>query len=287
MNITSLLFGKNRDKEETIFIQNRAPVRAVPWRLQSMVTQKISGNHFFLEAGAGKAVIFCHGLFGGIFNVEQVCEEIAKEYRFLMPYLPMYDMSLKDCTVRKLGDYLETFINDLQLEEAVIMGSSMGGGAALYYAIKTPPGIKGLVLCGSSGLSNIPLAKGYFKRKEYDFVKEATRDIFFDRSIPPDEMVQDVFNAIQSTEVVLRSIRFTKSAIHQKMHHELPGIHTPALLVWGKQDPITPVEVAPQFLALLPDAKLYIINECGHVPTQEKPFQFLEHFFDFMKKINY
>ena len=100
-------------------------------------------------------------------------------------------------------------------------------------------------------------------------------------------MVRDVFNAIQSTEVVLRSIRFTKSATRQRMNKELPGIHTPALLIWGKQDPITPVEVAPQFQQLMPDAELHIINNCGHVPTQEKPYQFLEYFFDFMKKINY
>ena len=167
MSITSLLFGKIKNKEEAIFIENRAPIRSVPLHLHSQVKQSISGNHIFLEAGAGKAVIFCHGLFGGIFNIDKVCEEIAKEYRFLMPYLPMYDMSLKDCTVRKLGYYLETFISDLQLEEVVVIGSSMGGGAALYYAAGTPFKIKGLVLCGSSGLSNIPLTKGYFKRKEY------------------------------------------------------------------------------------------------------------------------
>jgi pimeloyl-ACP methyl ester carboxylesterase len=100
-------------------------------------------------------------------------------------------------------------------------------------------------------------------------------------------MVQDVFNAIQSTEIVLRSIRLTKSATNHRMHNELPGIQTPTLLVWGKQDPITPVEVAPQFQQLLPNAELRIINNCGHVPTQEKPYQFLEYFFDFMKKINY
>jgi pimeloyl-ACP methyl ester carboxylesterase len=287
MSITSLLFGKRKIAEDFIFLQNRAPIRTIPLHLISVVERKITGNHIYLEAGAGKPVIFCHGLFGGIFNIDKVCKEISGEYRFIMPYLPMYDMPIMDCTVQKLGEYLETFVNDLELEEAVVIGSSMGGGAALYYACKPGNKLKGMVLCGSSGLSSIPLAKGYFKRKNPVFVKEAVQDIFFDRSIPPDEMVEDVFNIIQNNEPVIRSIRFTKSATQQRMDHKLPRIHTPALLVWGKQDPITPVEVAPKFQQLLPDASLRIINECGHVPTQEKPYQFLEYFFEFMKKINY
>jgi pimeloyl-ACP methyl ester carboxylesterase len=61
----------------------------------------------------------------------------------------------------------------------------------------------------------------------------------------------------------------------------------PTLLVWGKQDPITPVEVAPQFLELLPNAQLKIINECGHVPTQEKPREFMTYFSQFLHEINY
>src|SRR5258705_5776269 len=107
MRITSLMFGKRKSIEENIFLQTRAPIRSIPANLKTIVKQNISGNHIYLEAGFGKPVIFCHGLFGGIFNIDKVCEEIAKEYRFLMPYLPMYDMALKDCTGQKLGDYLE------------------------------------------------------------------------------------------------------------------------------------------------------------------------------------
>lgn len=287
MSLVSLLFGKNKNQNKDIFIQNRAPIRTIPAYLESVVSQKVIGNHAFLESGKGKAVIFCHGLFGGIFNIEKVSELISKKNRFIMPYLPMYDMPLSNCTIDILGDYLESFIDDLQIEEAVIIGSSMGGGTALYYAIKSNHKIKGLVLCGSSGLSNIPLSKGYFQRKNYDFVKHSTQDIFFDRDIPSDEMITDVFNAIQNYEVVLRSVRFTKAAGKVKMYNELPKIQVPTMLVWGQQDPITPVEIAPEFLKLLPNAELHIIDKCGHVPTQEKPDEFMDYFSKFLIKINY
>ncbi len=284
MSISSVLFGKKKSQVDSVFLENRAPIRAVPSHLESLIKRKIKGNHIYLEAGEGRPIVFSHGLFGGIFNIDKVCKELSKKNRFLMPYLPMYDMALIDCTVKKLGDYLETFINDLGIEDAIVIGSSMGGGAALYYAAKKNNKLKGLVLCGSSGLSSIPLTKGYFKRKNFEFVQEATRDIFYNRNIPPDEMVTDVFNAIQSTEVVLRSIRFTKAATNNRMHNELKEVRVPATLIWGKEDPITPVEVAPLFQQLIPDATLSIINNCGHVPTQEKPYEFLEILQDLLKK---
>jgi pimeloyl-ACP methyl ester carboxylesterase len=286
MVFPSLLFGKRRIQEDYQFLKNRAPIRSIPLSLTGSVQRKILGNHIFLEAGEGRPVVFCHGLFGGIHNIDIPCKEIAKHYQFLMPYQPMYDMALADCSIKNLGEYLAGFITDLQLEDPIVIGSSIGGGVALHYALNSPGKIKGLVLCGSSGLSNIPLSRGYLKRKNIEFVAEATRDIFYDRTVPPPEMISDIFNTIQHTEIILRSIRLTKSATKCRMEKELPGIHTPALLVWGKQDPVTPVETAPLFQELMPDAELHIIDNCGHVPTQEKPYHFLEFFFDFMKKID-
>ena len=287
MNLLSVLFGKKRAADNDRFIAGRAPIRSIPGWLHSRISLKVYHNHVYLEAGEGKPVIFSHGLFGGIFNIDKVCASVSQRYRFLMPFLPMYDLALSDCTVKTLGNYLEAFVQDLRLHHAVIIGSSMGGGAALYYAARRRAPLDGLVLCGSSGLSNIPLSRGYFKRRNYDFVREATRDIFFDRTVPPEEMVRDVFNAIQQTDIVLRSIRFTKAATNQKMEAEIKTVPVPVQLVWGRQDPITPVEVAPRFRDLLPDASLAIIEECGHVPTQEKPGAFMEHLGSFLNQLNY
>lgn len=286
MSLTSLLFGKRQTSEE-FFLSTRAPIRSIPHHLKTITKRRIQGNHIFLEAGEGRPVIFCHGLFGGIFNADIVCKEISKKFRFIMPYQPMYDMPLAGSNISMLGNYLESFIDDMNLNNSVVIGSSMGGGAALQYALKPNNKLKAIVLCGSSGLSNIPLSKGFFKRKDFAYVKESIRDIFFDRTIPGDEMAEDVFNAIQSNELAIRAIRLTKSATINTMHSTLSQIHVPTLLVWGKQDPITPVEVAPKFKELIKNAQLFIIDECGHVPTQEKPFQFLEHFYDFMKQLNH
>jgi 2-hydroxy-6-oxonona-2,4-dienedioate hydrolase len=287
MSIISLLTGKNSWTRDEIFLKSRAPIHSIPLHLENTIRRRRVGNHLFLEGGNGKPVIFCHGLFGGIFNIDKVVPQLSSEYRFIMPYLPMYDLPLMDCTIKKLGDYLDNFIRTLRLKEAVLIGSSMGGGTALYYTYKSNQVVKGLVLCGSSGLSSIPMSKGFFKRKNYDFVKEATQDIFYNRTIPPDVMIQDVYDAIQHPDVVIRAIRYTKAATNCKMVKELTKIETPTLLLWGAQDPITPPEIALDFQKLMPYSELYYVPECGHVPTQEKPAVFLSHFYKFLKKISY
>ncbi|MBS1920924.1 MAG: alpha/beta hydrolase [Bacteroidetes bacterium] len=287
MIITSLLYGKKRKDGLHSFLNNRAPIRCIPQRLHTAVSSHIAGDHIYLELGAGKPIIFCHGLFGGIFNIDKLASMLASQYRFIMPFLPMYDLPLKNCRVKELGNYIERFIQQLQLKEAVFIGNSMGGGALTYYASMPGNISKGVILCGSSGLTNIPISNGYFKRKDFEFVKSATKDIFFNRSVPTDEMVKDIFQAIQQTELVIRSIRFTKSATQQKTHDELSLIQTPTLLIWGKQDPITPAEAAPEFQRLIKNSELVILEECGHVATQEKPEEFYFHLNSFLKKTNY
>jgi 2-hydroxy-6-oxonona-2,4-dienedioate hydrolase len=287
MSVLSLIKGKTNKNGESAFLNNRAPIRTIPKELIGLAKIRTSRSHAFIEMGEGKTIMFCHGLFGGIYNIDKVATALSKKYRFIMPFLPMYDLPLKDCRVKCLGNYLDTFIDDLELDEVVLIGNSMGGGAAAYLASTQTTVLKGLVLCGSSGLSNIPLSNGFFKRKNFPFVYSATQDIFFDRSVPPGEMVRDIFRAIQDTELVIRSIRLTKSAVKEKMEEELPVIETPTLLIWGKEDPVTPVHVAPLFLKLIKNSTLHILDGCGHVPTQEKPEAFIQLLDSFLHKINY
>ena len=58
------------------------------------------------------------------------------------------------------------------------------------------------------------------------------------------------------------------------MASELPKMDVPVCLIWGKNDTITPPDVAEEFAELLPDADLYWVDQCGHAPMMEQPFEF-------------
>ena len=65
-----------------------------------------------------------------------------------------------------------------------------------------------------------------------------------------------------------------KSAIRHNMANELPKMNTPTAIIWGKQDSVTPPNVAEEFNTLLPDSNLYWIDKCGHAPMMEHPEEF-------------
>ena len=269
------------------FIKRCGSIRRLPSYATKDVLLKTEENHIYYEIGKGKTVIFCPGLFGGIYNVLEVFEYFSGNYRMLMPFFPMYDMPVHKTNVKSLGSYLGEFINDLHLNDVVIIGSSMGGGIALIHTLSDPSKVKAMILCGSSGISNIPLNIGFFKRKNYENIKIQTQNIFYNKKVPPDEMVEEIYNLILSYDSVIRAIRLTKSIRKYKMHEDLKQIKTPTLLIWGKNDPITPLEIGTEFHQLLSNSELNCLDDCGHVPTQEKPKEVIELMKKFFLKISF
>jgi pimeloyl-ACP methyl ester carboxylesterase len=57
----------------------------------------------------------------------------------------------------------------------------------------------------------------------------------------------------------------------------------PALLIWGRQDPVVPLALARRLAGELPRARLIVLDDCGHLPTEEKPRESLAHLQEFLR----
>jgi len=77
-------------------------------------------------------------------------------------------------------------------------------------------------------------------------------------------LVDECFEVVNDRGRVLRILAIAKSAIRHNMAKDLPNMEMPSCLIWGKNDTITPPEVAKEFQTGLPDASLYWIDKCGH-----------------------
>jgi pimeloyl-ACP methyl ester carboxylesterase len=62
----------------------------------------------------------------------------------------------------------------------------------------------------------------------------------------------------------------------------LPDVAVPTLLIWGDQDVRSPLSVARQFEEAIPDARLVVIPDCGHVSNLQQPDRFNEAVRDFL-----
>ncbi len=267
----------------------RAPIHRLPKDKANGIKRIVRDKHALLEKGMGRPLLFLHGLFGGIYNYIEVFQHFANSYRVIMPYLPMYDQNLEETTVFSLGKYLRSLVRDLDLKDGVVIaGTSTGAGVAIVYA--TLPGnvAKGIILSGSIGLTSTPLKLDMpLQRKNYESVKYHARAIFYNTSLAPNEMVDEIYNVIQNNELATKALYLTRSATKQKMPHLIESVKVPTLLLWGENDSITPVEVAYEFNRMISNSILKIIPQCGHAVSHEKPGDFIREVTQFLQHINY
>ena len=188
--------------------------------------------------------------------------------------LPIYELSLAKTNVKNLSKFVERFIDFKGFDEVTLLGNSLGGHVALVYANDHPEKVKEMILTGSSGLYENAFGGSFPRREDKEYLREKISLTFYDPKMATDALVDECHEAVNNRNKVIRIIAFAKSAIRHNMREDLPNISMPVCLIWGKNDTITPPEVAEEFHERLPNASLYWIDECGHAPMMEHPEKF-------------
>lgn len=241
-----------------------------------------SDNYKYIDEGKGEPLLLLHGLFGALSNWEGVTQRFSRNFRVIIPMLPIYSGSLREAGLEGLVRFLEGFVDHMQLSKMIIIGNSLGGHVALLYTLRHQDRVKKLILTGSSGLFENSMGGSFPKRGSYEYIKERVEYTFYSPATATKELVDEVFNTISDIQKCLRIVAIAKSAQRNNMAKDLPGIHMPTLLVWGLNDTITPPVVAYEFLRLLPQSSLRFIDQCCHAPMMEHPEKFNELVEDFL-----
>ncbi|WP_274475213.1 alpha/beta fold hydrolase [Mangrovimonas aestuarii] len=229
----------------------------------------------YLEVGKGTPIIVLHGLMGGLSNFDAVTQHFSKNgYSVIIPELPIYTMSLLKTNVKSFAKYLHDFIEFKGFDEVILLGNSLGGHIGLYHTKLYPKKVKALIITGSSGLYESAMGSGYTKRSDYEVIKKKAQDVFYDPEVATKEIVDEVYATVNDRNKLVKTLAIAKSAIRHNMAKDLPKMHTPTCIIWGKNDKVTPPEVAEEFNTLLPDSKLFWIDKCGHAAMMEHPEEF-------------
>jgi len=243
------------------------------------------GKFTYLEEGEGTPIIILHGLMGGLSNFDAVTSFFVGEgFKVVIPELPVYSMPLIKTGVKSFAKYLKEFIDMKGYDQVILLGNSMGGHVGLYHTKEYPEKVKGLVITGSSGLYESAMGESYPKRGDYEYIKKKAQGVFYNPEIATKEIVDEVYDTVNDRNKLLKTLAIAKSAIRHNMAQDLPEMHTPTCIIWGKQDAVTPPEVAEDFNKLLPDSDLFWIDECGHAAMMEKPDIFNEILLDWLVK---
>ena len=240
----------------------------------------------YLESKGGKDVlILLHGLLGALSNFRSIIDEFKSSYNVVIPMLPIMEMPLKELGIKGLVSYVESFVNYKGYDKVNVLGNSLGGHIAQLYALKCPDKVNSLILTGSSGLFESAMGKTFPKRGDYEFIKKKSEDTFYDPKTATKELVDEVYDIVNDRGKGIRIVITAKSAVRNNLSDEIHKINAPTLLVWGKQDNVTPPFVAEKFHELLPDSQLEFIDKCGHAPMMERPQEFNDILSSFLERV--
>lgn len=243
------------------------------------------GNFNYIDEGEGEVLILLHGLFGALSNWKDVLNHLKQNHRVVIPLMPIFEMNILKLSVEGLANFVNDFIEYKKFERINILGNSLGGHVALVFLKKYPQRVNSLLLTGSSGLYENAFGASYPRKGDKEYLRERIALTFYDPKSTTDELVDEVYETIQDKGKLLRILTMAKSAIRHNMRKDLPNFKLPVCLIWGKQDNVTPPEVAVEFNQLMPNSELHFIDKCGHAPMMEQPLVFNELADNFYKRI--
>jgi len=240
----------------------------------------------YIESGTeGDTLLLLHGLFGALSNFEGIMKRFSAKYNVVVPILPIYEMPIFEVSVMGLVDFVTKFVNFKSYGKVHLLGNSLGGHIALLYALAHPEHIASITLTGSSGLFESAFGSAFPKRGDYEYIRKKTADTFYNPEVASKELVDEVFGIVNDRNKAIRVVATAKSAVRHNLGRQLHKLKAPTLLIWGKQDAVTPPFVGEKFHELITSSRLYFLDECGHAPMMEKPEEFNTILEDFLKEV--
>ena len=233
----------------------------------------------FYEMGSGPIpVLFLHGLFGSPSNWLPVMRSLNDHHRFIALQLPIdFKKGRPHTAFKSLGqltDHVARFVDEMDIDRVILCGNSLGGQVALDFHLRYPERVDSLVLSGSAGLYERSLAGGRPPRVCRQFVREQASEIFYDQVHVNDQLVEEMYAMLSDRQYRRFLLRVAKASRDRCMLNELANVRVPTMIIWGRDDAITPPHVAEEFCNNIPKAELAFIDECGHSPPIEQPEAF-------------
>ena len=241
-------------------------------------------------SGNGPALFLFHSLLSDRASFASIEPELMRSHRVIVPELPGFGGSKAvDGGLAAVADRMAEVVSVVGDREAIVLGNGYGGFVALQMAIRHPSIAKKLILadCGAAfsepgrdAFRNMAAAS---KAKGLAAITDvAMRRLFaadFQASRP--DLMRDRREAFLKTDPeVLQAACAQLAALD--LRPELPKVKVPVLVLVGEHDEATPPPMSHELAALLPDARLVVLDGCAHVPQLQKPRVFLDAIADFL-----
>ena len=242
----------------------------------------------YLRKGQGDPLLFLHGARGGGVWVPFM-ERLSEQFDVIAPEHPGFGASDDPEWLDSMSDlaffYLD-LIEAFDLEDVHVVGNSLGGWLALEIAVRSTERVKSLCLLAPGGIylngkppadiflwSPQQLAENLFANPE--LTKAALAQT------PTNDQIRAQLKNANTVAKLGWNPRFHNPDLRKWLHR----VKVPTLIIWGQEDRINPVDYAPEFRKLIPNSRVSIIPQCGHLPHVEVMPEFIKQMTAFSQEI--
>ena len=235
----------------------------------------------YLTSGEGEPIILLHGGGAGVSAVHNWQHSMGPmaEAGFSVYAPEVVGFGLTDKPTNGNGiqakiDHVKNMIDALCLDKVNLVGNSMGGRISLGIALEWPDRVNKMVLMGSGGMPltkpSPELAELFSYKPSMENMRKMVEGFCYDGSVITDDMLEmrlkmsNLPGAQEAYEAFMKGVADPNERQQMDVSTELHKINTEALLIWGKQDRVIPLSMGEEMVKLLPNARLEVIDKCGH-----------------------
>lgn len=241
------------------------------------------------EAGDGPPLLLLHGSGPGVTgwrNYRHNLAVFAEHFRCLVLEFPGFGVSdpADGHPMATAASAVTRFLDGLGLDRVDIIGNSMGGIIGTRFALAHPGRVRRLVTIGGIGRNLFSPGPGEGIKLLSEFTDHPTREglvrwlnsMVYDRSLVTEELIEERWAQATDPETLAAARRMygteafaaqaaaaaaSDAAPYWAMLHKL---RAKTLLTWGRDDRVSPVDMALLPMRTIPDAELHVFPDCGH-----------------------
>lgn len=227
-----------------------------------------------IDQGKGVPVVFLHGLVGLNEHWEDVVARAQSQVRCVLFELPLLQLRGDHCSIQGATELTAKFLRETFSEPVVLVGNSFGGHVAARLAIESPSLVRGLILAGASGLIEKSMVADVQIRPSREWLGRKIGELFFDKTFMREADLDRAYRELSDRGGARAMVKLSRSARKDHLGDRMAEISAPTLLIWGRQDIVTPPEAADGFKRMIPQSRLVWFDRCGHAPMIERSEEF-------------
>lgn len=266
--------------------------------------------HYKLYGSGEPAIILMHGFGAYSFSFDSVMKDLSKYgtvIAFDRPAFGFTERPLLDgwkgpnpYTNEFAADLAVGLMDKLGIDNAILLGHSAGGAVALLTYYRHPERVSALILedaavygSGTSWYTKLFLYLPQFQRLGPLLVRSIAGESgintiylawYNDSKITPD-IIEGYRRPLMADNWDYALWQFTLASKDLKLAEKLSRISVPVLIITGTEDQIIAPSDAARLATEIPNAVLVSIKNCGHIPHEERPEEFLNAVISFLSDV--